>query len=182
MQPRLIAFAATAALTLLVLNGLVERHERTLAHGRDLLLALRPVDPRSLMQGDYMALDYQAIRQIEDTLRQPGINPRLSPDDGDVLRAFFKPDPQGVAQLTRVGNGAVDARPDEIMVRIKWVGGSPRLPSNDYFFAEGEGRRFAQAKYALFRVADDGTALLAGLADAQRVLIADHVAPAQRGP
>ncbi len=45
-------------LVLVVVNGLIARQEYLLAHGTRMLVELAPVDPRSLMQGDYMQLGY----------------------------------------------------------------------------------------------------------------------------
>ena len=38
-------------------------NERILSGGQTVLLELAPVDPRSLMQGDYMALNYALTHQ-----------------------------------------------------------------------------------------------------------------------
>ncbi|WP_035052834.1 GDYXXLXY domain-containing protein [Andreprevotia chitinilytica] len=183
MNWRKPAFIVAALVTLLLLNGIVWRHEYTLSHGRMVLLPLRPVDPRSLMQGDYMALEYQLTQQVSSVLSFSGIPsdttepPRpFIPGEGDTLHAMLKPDANGVAQLVRFGNEALQPRADEIMLRVKWGEDGARLPSHSYFFAEGEGARFAKARFAIFRVASDGSALLAGLADEQRQPIPDRVA------
>ena len=61
---------ALAAVTLMVVLGLVNfnihKYEQHLAEGDTVLLALAPVDPRSLMQGDYMRLRFA----ITDDIRQ----------------------------------------------------------------------------------------------------------------
>src|SRR5690606_10833586 len=46
-------------LILAVVNVGIWQRERILATGRTVVLALAPVDPRSLMQGDYMALRFE---------------------------------------------------------------------------------------------------------------------------
>lgn len=46
------------ALVLLVPNALIARQEALLAAGTSMIVELAPVDPRSLMQGDYMRLAY----------------------------------------------------------------------------------------------------------------------------
>lgn len=51
-------------LALIVANRGIAGHERTLAEGRVVLLELAPVDPRSLMQGDYMALRFDVADDI----------------------------------------------------------------------------------------------------------------------
>ena len=65
---------------LAVFNVAIYRNERLLASGETLYLELAPVDPRSLMQGDYMRLRYAVERsdrpqdgaaQQEDTAAAP---------------------------------------------------------------------------------------------------------------
>ena len=56
------------ALALGVPNYAIIQKERLLASGTPVLEELAPVDPRSLIQGDYMRLDYAISRQ----LREPG--------------------------------------------------------------------------------------------------------------
>nr|WP_255016738.1 GDYXXLXY domain-containing protein [Psychrobacter sp. PraFG1]UTT87693.1 GDYXXLXY domain-containing protein [Psychrobacter sp. PraFG1] len=51
-------------LTLSVVNISIAKNEKLLATGESVLLKLAPVDPRSLMQGDYMALNYALSEQI----------------------------------------------------------------------------------------------------------------------
>ena len=72
----------------------VSKKERLLASGDTVLLELAPVDPRSLMQGDYMRLDYAIARQW----RQDASWPR----DGAVVVVL---DESGVAQFQRRDQG-----------------------------------------------------------------------------
>ena len=51
-----VAIAASVLLILLSAAGTVWQFEQTLAEGTIVTLELAPVDPRSLLQGDYMAL------------------------------------------------------------------------------------------------------------------------------
>ena len=169
MRWRLPLFIIAALITLLFLNGIVWRHEQTLAQGRAVLLPLRPVDPRSLMQGDYMALDYQLTQQLtHDLMAAP-------PAAGQALAVVLGTDNDGVAQFLRMAKPGEQLPASETLVRLKWEDNGAHLPSNSYFFAEGEAARFAQARYAIFRVASDGTALLAGLADERHATIPDRI-------
>ena len=52
---------------------------------------------------------------------------------------------------------------DELRVELTPKDGRWILVSDAWFFKEGEGDRFAQAKYGEFRVAPDGRALLVGV-------------------
>ena len=65
------ALRAALALSIALVLGLaawsVLGFETLLRQGRTVYLELAPVDPRSLMQGDYMALSYQLEREIAPT-------------------------------------------------------------------------------------------------------------------
>lgn len=55
----------------------VLQKEKTIEEGQLVLLALAPVDPRSLMQGDYMELNYAVNDQLRSTsIDKEGISKR----------------------------------------------------------------------------------------------------------
>ena len=54
-----ILIIANLVLLLVYFNWSVYQKEQTLKEGQLVLLQLAPVDPRSLMQGDYMRLNYK---------------------------------------------------------------------------------------------------------------------------
>ncbi len=148
-------------LVLVTANLHVFRLERTLGAGVAVLLELVPADPRSLMQGDYMQLQFALARDIE-RLRNEG---RVQRND---RYAVLKPDAQGVGQLQRVQSGLQPVDDDEIVLRFDVTGNRVRLTSDAYFFEEGAADRFSQARYALVRVGPDGRALLESLRDVDR--------------
>ena len=57
-----IAFWAIVAAQLLFLIGFITVREVSLSTGREVVLQTVPVDPRSLLQGDYAILDYEIAR------------------------------------------------------------------------------------------------------------------------
>jgi hypothetical protein len=59
-----LGIVATALLVALVANGAIWQKEALIANGRPVFLELAPVDPRSLMQGDYMRLDFRIPPQL----------------------------------------------------------------------------------------------------------------------
>lgn len=65
---------ASLLLTLVVANGAIWQKEALISHGRPVFIALAPVDPRSLMQGDYMALNFElpALENIQ-TMRRANV-------------------------------------------------------------------------------------------------------------
>ncbi|HYJ81468.1 MAG TPA: GDYXXLXY domain-containing protein [Allosphingosinicella sp.] len=150
------AILAGLALLAFVNFGIYQR-ERLLTDGRIVLLKLSPVDPRSLMQGDYMRLNFEAADQAFPWQR------RRSLADGRMVVAL---DSQGVGHFRRFA----DARPlarDEIALRYRIRGGEPLFATDAYFFEEGQAQAYAAAAYGEFRVGADGDMILTGLRDAR---------------
>lgn len=151
-----IALVAGLAILAFVNFGIYQR-ELLLTQGRTVLLQLSPVDPRSLMQGDYMRLRFEAADQAFPATS------RAEYADGHVVVAI---DRQGVGRFRRLA----DARPlaaDEIALRYRVRGGQPKLATDAFFFEEGKARVYEGAAYGEFRVGSDGEMILKGLRDAQ---------------
>ncbi len=178
-------------LALAVANQGIQKRERILSDGRVLLLELEPVDPRSLMQGDYMALRFAAVDDIRDAPRpvsevpltgkvamgnraselkahgvdHDGPEPRIRKDG----YAVFALDAEDVGRFVRVQAAPRPVAHGEVAVRYRqrdWW--EIRIASNAWFFPEGQAKRYAPARYGELRVNDDGEALLTGLRDEKR--------------
>lgn len=161
-----IGVMAGGVLVLGLAQAQVHRYETILSQGRPVVLALAPVDPRSLMQGDYMALDYAVRKATEDWLHGQGSGKAsvLAEGGGWLL---LRPDAQGIWQLQGVETAQPPASSSEtVALAFRWRDNRPDFGAASWFFPEGQGERFAGARYGVLRVADDGTALLAGLLDA----------------
>lgn len=126
--------------------------ETRLTQGQVIFLQLAPVDPRSLIQGDYMQLNY-------------ALNNELSilsdlPEKGQLV---LKLDEQKVAAFSRVYQGGALA-PDEILLNYRRLEyGQVQIGPDSFFFQEGLADDYAEARYAALRVADNGQSLLVGL-------------------
>lgn len=135
--------------------------ERLLAAGDTLLLALAPLDPRSLIQGDYMALRYA----LEDDLRAQE-NPL--PPRGWVL---VRKDSRGVGRLAGVLNSPKNLKPGEYSVPFSLDFGDTGLPvlhlPGSFLFQEDHVKRYADAAYGILRCVPSGDCLLTDLADAE---------------
>lgn len=142
--------------TLVVANTGIRRNEALIRDGEPVFVELAPVDPRSLMQGDYMALDY---RMDAGLLRQLAQQSRL-----DRQRVVARIDARGVAELLRLADGQPVAA-DERLIELVPKNGRWMLVSDAWFFREGQGALWQAARYGEFRLAGDGRALLVGLAD-----------------
>lgn len=177
---------AGLALALAVVNVGIAGRERVLAEGRVLLLELAPADPRSLMQGDYMALRFAAAEPIRTAMLADCPQRIGDAGMGDTRSSFecmaeekssnyadgyavFSVDRDGVGRFLRMQPTPATAVPGDIAVRVRlrgWEG--PRIASNAWFFPEGQADRYQPARYGELRVGDDGTALLTGLHDENR--------------
>ncbi|MDN2708388.1 GDYXXLXY domain-containing protein [Janthinobacterium sp. SUN118] len=141
-------------LVLLVVNGGIWQKEQLIAKGDAIFVALEPVDPRSLMQGDYMRLNFVnlgVLSTLASVERAPG-RPLV------VARR----DARGVAELLRPYTQEALA-PDEFLLELTPKGGRWVLVSDAWFFKEGEAARWEKARFGEFRVMPDGRALLVGM-------------------
>jgi uncharacterized membrane-anchored protein len=159
---------AGGVLALGAVQARVHHYETILSQGRPVVLALAPVDPRSLMQGDYMDLDYAVRRQAEDWLR--GRDPvRAALEASGRGWLLLRPDERGVWQLAAVTAGAPEVQAGgAVALAFRWRDHGMDWGARSWFFPEGQGERYAGARYGALRVAADGTALLAGLLDEER--------------
>jgi len=150
-------FIGGAVLTLLVANGAIWQKERLIAEGQPVFVALAPVDPRSLMQGDYMRLRFALPEDVSTPLlgwedeRRPHLTARL--------------DDRRVATLLRLHDAAAPLAEGEILLQLTPKDGRWILVTDAWFFREGEATRFAAARFGEFRVMPDGRALLVGVVD-----------------
>jgi len=140
-----LLLVAGVVLVLGAVNWSIVSKERIKTNGERIFLALAPVDPRSLMQGDYMALRFEIADRID--AKESGSAP-LVVDARGV--ASLNPDPAaaGLRIRYRVRKGLV------------WLG------TNAYFFEEGTADRYAGARFGEFRIdRASGEAVLVALRD-----------------
>lgn len=152
------AIALTALATLLVVNFGIWDKESLIAHGQPVFVELAPVDPRSLMQGDFMRLGFRVPGQLQDELGVPARDRRLVVAGRDA---------RGVATMLRPARPSEDLAEGELLLELVPKGGRWGLGSDAWYFKEGDGQRWQAARYGEFRVAADGRALLVGMADAE---------------
>jgi uncharacterized membrane-anchored protein len=154
---------------LLILGGAnydILRKQRIVDHGAQVLLPIRPADPRSLLQGDYMTLRYARTALPPDALSES--LPRRG-------TAIVRLDADGVAQFARLDDGAALA---ESELRLNYM---RRLYEHEvsygadsFFVQEGDADLYAQAKYGVLHVDSSGDSILVGLADEHRNMLKPH--------
>lgn len=157
---RNVLLGAGLLIALAAVNLGIAGREALLREGTRVLLELSPVDPRSLMQGDYMALDFAINGQIRSSL---GTSAQTGSGDGYAILAI---DHRGVASVRRVQADAQPRDTADVALRYRLRDGQVRVVTNAWFFAEGQAQRFDVARFGELRVADDGEALLVAMRDA----------------
>lgn len=149
-------------LNLLLILGLyhyfVMAKEKTLAKGTLVLLELAPVDPRSLMQGDYMSLRYAITENVSDSIARTGYYV-ISLDSGLIARKLrIQPAPQPL-------------NAGEMLLKYHQTSWQLALGAEDYFFQEGQAEKYDKAKYGGLRVDEKGNSILVGLYNEEKKLI-----------
>ncbi len=151
-----LLLALGALLVLGAVNYSIVAKESIKANGETIYLDLAPLDPRSLVQGDYMALRFRLAQEIERSFAR-GVKPL----EGEKRLAPIKLDERRVASLAEAGGVP-------LQVRYRIRNGAVWLGTNAFFFEEGAQARYAKARYGEFRLdAASGEAVLVGLRDAK---------------
>lgn len=137
---------------LIYFNYSVVKKEQLLKDGQLILLALAPLDPRSLMQGDYMSLRYAISDNIEeDELPKIGY-------------CIVRLDSLGLAKKVRFQENLTPLNEGEHLIKYtstnKW---NVNIGAESYFFQEGQGEKYDKAKYGAIKVDKDGNSVLIGL-------------------
>lgn len=141
-------------LLLVYFNHSIAKKENLLKDGQLVLLELAPVDPRSLMQGDYMALRYK----ISEDISSENI-----PKRGFCVVRF---DSIGIANKIRFQKDVTPLNEGEHLIEYtspdKW---NVNIGAESFFFQEGQAEKYEKAKYGGVKIDKDGNSLLIGLYD-----------------
>jgi len=148
------AIAIVAGLAVLGLaNWTIWQREQLIATGTVVRLELAPIDPRSLMQGDYMALRF---RVADEAFGRRGDKQF---EDGRIV---VKVDEKGVSRFVRQDGGEPLAA-GEVLMRYRVRDGKVKFATNAWFFQEGHAKFYERARYGEFRVAPSGEMLLTNM-------------------
>lgn len=138
-------------------NNSIVKKETLLSSGKLILLELAPVDPRSLMQGDYMNLRYA----ISENIKQDSISKRGF--------CIVKLEENGVAKKVRIQERKTPLNEEEYLIEYTlkgWIG--INIGAESFFFQEGDAEKYENAKYGGIKVDHQGNSLLIGLYDENR--------------
>src|SRR5690606_23266865 len=149
---RMKAMLGLTALILASLNYAIYAKEQMIAQGETVLLKLAPVDPRSLMQGDYMRLRYAIESQnIAKDLPQEHTSGML------VVRL----DAHQVGEFVRFYDGEPLAE-NEKLIRFHRDYGRVDIKPDSFFFQEGHADAYSRGEYGMFKFDGEGGGVLVG--------------------
>lgn len=133
-------------------------NEQALEQGKEVVLELQPLDPRSMLQGDYVQLQYEAgrFKPADDIKSGTVITVKLKKDSNGIYR------PTGETAEGRAGDVFKKPQADEAYLTGKYNGYDGLILGIESFFVEeGTGMELERtAKYAKVIVSDEGNALL----------------------
>ncbi len=157
---------------LLFFNAAIFQKEDLRANGDMILIELAPVDPRSLMQGDYMRLRFKLIEEANKavrTLAQKDKETKQEEPRAKVTALVVRIDDRKHASFARLHRGESLAGGEKLLSvqhRLFAKPQSIKLTPTSFFFQEGHASLYQNARFGLMRVAKDGAHLLVGLVDA----------------
>mgnify|MGYP004007224731 FL=1 len=161
----------TAVLALVYVNLNTWQSQQIKLRGEILFLELAPVDPLSLVQGQYMRLRFAIERKYQPTPEDKEV---IQNGHGNVL-AVISLDNKRIGTLT--GLLAPNRRQQQphgddtlkLQVHARLVDSNGtywiHIEQNSFLFQENTEDRYAEARYGMFRVEEDGRYILVDLAD-----------------
>jgi uncharacterized membrane-anchored protein len=152
-RTRLLVMGVMTVAILGVINFEISGKERIVRDGTTMLLRIAPRDPRSLMQGDYMALRYSMANVVAmEANRRELSDGVVVVQLGNLEEASFV----GLFDGQQLAAG-------QHLLRFRKRGESVRLASDAFFFEEGTAQMHSEARFGEIRVNESGDAVLTGL-------------------
>ncbi len=158
---RKIIMVVLLVLILGFLNYSIYEKEQVIQSGEDIFLELAPVDPRSIMQGDYMRLSYA----LDGRVSSAGLEDSMENAKNGYMVVVA--DSNNVAQYVRLHQGEELSDNEKLLYFNKYRNSVSVVPDS-FLFQEGHAKYYEEAKYGIFKFDKAGKYLLVGLADKNR--------------
>ena len=166
-----------AIISVVIFSGLIFKNEHHLNNSESMYVRLQPVDPRSLIQGDYMVLNYQlyfAPQNVErDAVATSAVNEKEHIFSGNYFDELIKNKSSVLVyveldQQKRVihtyFNAHKNVQTSKLILQNPNNQHMSLYPaSQSFLFAEGLAECYQASQYAEFKVDKQGNAILATL-------------------
>ena len=160
---RKIGVMVLGVIILGLINYSIMSREGLIRGGKTVVLELAPVDPRSLMQGDYMALRFAVTADARNAMKARQGNDQIDDVAGDG-HIILRLDDRGVGIFSRIDDGS-KLNAGEVKMLYRKRGNKMKFATNAFFFQEGKAELYEAAKYGEFKVADNGDSILVAMLD-----------------
>jgi uncharacterized membrane-anchored protein/uncharacterized membrane protein len=156
LKSRAWLIAVVVVLQLAMLGAQIGRSEKLLAEGQSIKLELAPIDPRSLLQGDYVRLRFD--------ISEPPTQWEHEHDYRAKISVVLTPDSNGVYRLKSVRKPGEGLQQGEVAINGRYEHSGIIYGLESYFVPEGTGLEVERtAKFAEVKVAASGDAILVRL-------------------
>ncbi len=143
-------------------NYQIIQKESILQKAKLILIPLAPLDPRSLMQGDFMRLRYDLRQELN-------YDSYLENENTGYLIVRLNKNKVGTG--LRLQKNVEPLAADEYPIRFHYTDRGIRIGAESYFFEEGSGDKFSEARYGGLKVSPTGEPVLIGLYNKKYQLI-----------
>ena len=159
MNPTKWIAVGTMVLILVLVNFNIYKKEQIFENGQMVLLELAPVDPRSLMQGDYMRLRFAIERTVLEQ-QEEDANSNVKSSGYFIVNL----DKNNVGSFARIDSDK-ELADNQVKMQFRIRHARIRLATHAFFFEEGTASEYEKARYGEFRVDSSGELLLNNLRD-----------------
>lgn len=163
-RSRLLFFSSGLILSLGIANKTIYDYERIINTGQTIRFEITPRDPRSLIQGDYMVLNYVLETQVNEANRMLKLEESLKEKDSIILTIDPKTNVVFLAYPLQKDKIPLQAKEIETPLNYNGYNYTLKLP-HSYFFDEMTELNYSVARYAEFKVSPEGKFILSALLD-----------------
>lgn len=146
-----IAAIILALLQTAIIGYTIESHASILKSGTEVVLKTAPIDPRDLLRGDYVILNYEISSVPASTI--VGGLPKEAGEQ--VLSVRLHKEPDGFWRIAESSFGSLEAKPDTVVLKSQpfqyYAGDSEQTFRVEYgieryYVPEGEGAKLETAR------------------------------------
>lgn len=163
LKMKLLMILLIIGLQFVLIGTQIAKSEYILATGDLIKLELQPLDPRSLIQGDYVILRYSiSTIELKDKVKpMEKVQVVLTPNEAGVYKYT------GVYKYNGKFNKAYSMTDTDVMINARANGWNGVIYGIESFFVpEGTGREVERnARYAIVKVASNGDSILIELTE-----------------
>lgn len=151
----------TVIIVLVMTNINISKKQDLISNGENLYLKLAPVDPRSLMQGDYMRLRFELGDKIRERLQLINNN-RTIPKTNGI--AVIEKDKNNIGTFVSLFNNQ-NLTANQFLIHYKYRDFQVYFTTDAFYFQEGKASHYQKSEFGLYKINKQGEMILVNMAD-----------------